>query len=360
MLVLLAPAGGAGPCRAAQDTPPAGRGPFEERVQFPLHLLFLTFPARGGALLAAGKTEVSLAQTYANVFVGSDLLLLDYDDATDGRQRLTRAYLAAAQASRPDADLYLVDLEQGRTELHWRRGFGRRWEAGLEIPFLTRRGGSFDSVIEAYHSRVLGFEGEVREEFERDATQVAITLDGAVYFTDRSPGRYRLGDASVFLRGALRDSARLDLALALGCKLPTGDPDALAGSGGADVGLALEGTLRGGRQRMHFAGGWIRSGDWDLFPGLDPTDVASAMIAYEFVGNGRLSWVAQLQSQTSALRGSAGNDLALPSTEILLGARWGSPESLSFEAAVIENLFNQDNGVDIGLRVGVGARFGSR
>jgi hypothetical protein len=230
----------------------------------------------------------------------------------------------------------------------------------VEIPFLSRRGGSIDSLIETYHARVLGFEGEVREEFERDATQVAMTLDGAVYFTDRSPGRYRLGDASLFLRGALLHSSRADLALALGCKLPTGDPDALAGSGSADVGLALEGTIRGGRQRLHYAGGWVRSGEWDLFPGFDPADVASAMVAYEFAWRDRVSWVAQLQSQTSAFRGRAGNDLALPSTEILLGARWGSSGPLRFEAAVIENLFNQDNGVDIGLRVGVGARFGAR
>ena len=118
-----------------------------------------------------------------------------------------------------------------------------------------------------------------------------------------------------------------------------------------------------GRHRLHFAAGWVRTGQWSLFPRFRPADTGNLLAGYELVQGRRLSWVAQLQSQSTVFRGAGGADpdLSQPSTEFLGGAKWSARDDRwSFEAAFIENLFNQNNGVDIGLRAGVAFRIDPR
>src|SRR5437867_7257272 len=75
--IVSAAVAGAGP------DPQLEPGPFEERNQFLFNLLFLAFPARGGALLPAGEQEILLSQTYANTFVGSEIFFTLLDPASD-------------------------------------------------------------------------------------------------------------------------------------------------------------------------------------------------------------------------------------------------------------------------------------
>ena len=334
------------------------QGPFEERNQFPFNLLFLEFPARGGRILPRGEHQVLLCQTYSSTFAGSDIFFGDFTPLSDSRQRLTAPILAAAQAARPGRSLFLVDTEHGRTEIRWRAGITRRIEAGVEVPFLSYRGGTFDGFIEGYH-RTMGLAGGGREIYVRNLTEIALTLEGDSYFAGRTPGLYQLGDVSLFGRFQLVRSASLDVALSAGVKLPTGDPDRLGGSGGTDCGLEMEGTRRRGRHRLHFGTGWVRTGRWSLFPGFRPADTGNLFAAYELAQGRRLSWVAQVQSQSTVFRGARGADpdLSRPGTEFLAGLKWsGRDDRWSFEAAFIESLFNQNNGVDIGLRAGVAFR----
>lgn len=334
------------------------QGPFEQRNQFPFNLLFLQFPARGGRILPRGEHRVLLSQTYSNTFAGSEIFFGDFTPLSDSRQRLTASILAAAQAARPGRSLFFVDTEQGRTEIRWRAGITQRIEAGVEVPFLSYRGGSFDGFIEGYH-RALGLASGGRELYVRDLTEIALTLEGDSYFSGQTPSLYQLGDISLFGRFQIVRSASLDVALSAGVKLPTGDPGRLGGSGDTDYGLEMEGTGRRGRQRLHFGAGWVRTGRWSLFSRFRPADTGTLFAAYEFVQGRRLSWVAQVQSQSTVFRGAGGADpdLSGPATEFLGGLKWsGRDDRWSFEAAFIESLFNQNNGVDIGLRAGVAFR----
>jgi uncharacterized protein DUF3187 len=150
------------------------------------------------------------------------------------------------------------------------------------------------------------------------------------------------------------------LALALGVKFPTGDAERLTGSGGTDLGIALEGTLRDGRQSLYLAASWVRTGRWSLFPRFEPADPGSFMIGYEFAPRNSHSWVLQLETQSTVFRREVGSDLSDLSTEVLAGARWNRTGRWFFEAALIENLFKQNNGIDVGARIGAGLRSGSR
>jgi uncharacterized protein DUF3187 len=339
---------------------PEEQGPFEERNQFPFNLLFLEFPARGGRILARGEQELLISQTYSNTFVGSNDFFQRFDPFSDDRQRLTKPILDYAQSLRPGQSLFFVDTEQARTELRWRAGIARRFEAGLELPFLSYRGGCFDSLIEAYH-RTLGLSSEGRDLYVQNLSQFAITLGGDSYFSDGTPDLYQMGDLALFGRFQMHSSSSRDLALTAAFKLPTGEPSRLGGSGATDYGLEMEGTERWGRHRLHYGAGWVRTGGWSLFPRFRPADTANLTAAYEFAHRRGLSWIAQLQTQSSVFRGGEGADpdLSQPSTEFVGGIK-GSIGSggWSYEGAFIENLFNQNNGVDIGFRAGVAYRIG--
>jgi hypothetical protein len=143
-------------------------------------------------------------------------------------------------------------------------------------------------------------------------------------------------------------------------KFPTGDPERLAGSGSLDAGLAAEGTLRRGKQRLHLSAGWVHAGSWDIVPAFHPGDIASFGIGYEYVRQARLSWIGQLQTQRSVFRGAAqaNGSLADYSTEVLVGARWRGEEGRwFFQTAILENIIDQNNGIDIGFVGGFGIRF---
>jgi hypothetical protein len=364
-LCFLAGLPGPSPARAAaggEEEFPGEQGPFEARNQFPFNLLFFQFPARAGRTLLRGEQWMAVSQTYANTFAGSEIFFSDFSPLSDSRQRLSASVVDAAQAAKPGQSLFFVDTEQGRTELRWRAGITQRFEAGVEVPFLSYRGGAFDGLIENYH-RTLGFPDGGRDQYVRNLSEFALTLGGKTFFTDRTPDLYQLGDVSLLGRFQVCRSPRRDLALSAAVKLPTGDPDHLGGSGGTDFGAEVEGTQRWGRHRLHYGAGWVRTGGWSLFPRFRPADTASLLAGYEFAQRRRLSWVAQVQSQTSVFRDLEGKDpdLAQPANELLAGLKWSArDERWSFEAAFIENLFNVNNGADIGFRAGVAFRIAQR
>ncbi|HKB41574.1 MAG TPA: DUF3187 family protein, partial [Gemmataceae bacterium] len=266
---------------------------------------------------------------------------------------------AAVQAENPGESLFFIDTEQARTNLTYRSGIGHRLEWGLEIPFISYLGGFFDSAIESYH-RALGLGNSGRDFYTQDAVQMVLTWEEKQHFADASPASFTLGDIALTGRLALADSAEGAAALSVAAKFPTGDPDRLAGSGSLDVGLAAEGTLRRGKQRLHLSAGWVHAGSWDLVPAFHPGDIASFGLGYEYVRQARLSWIGQVQTQRSVFRGAAqaNGSLADYSTEVLMGARWRGEEGRwFFQSAVLENIIDQNNGVDIGFLGSFGVRF---
>ncbi|PYQ11501.1 MAG: hypothetical protein DMH00_08065 [Acidobacteria bacterium] len=331
------------------------QGPFSERNQFPFNLLFLAFPARGGSILPQGERELLAVEAYANTFAGSDILT---SFNTGERERLTPSMLALAQSRLPGTSLFFVDTEQSRTALIYRVGALRRFELDVEVPLLSYRGGILDSAIEGYHrNNRLGNGG--RENYQQDVVQVALTLGSDQYFAARSPSSLEIGDTLLTGRYSLVENHRGSLAVSAGLKLPTGSTADLGGSGSMDEGMELEGTLRQGKQRLHLIAGWVHPGKWALFPDFNPSDLVNFGVSYEFAHSGRISWIGQLQTQSSVFRGQRGSDgyLADYSTEILAGVKWqGVKRHCFFETAVIENIFNQNNGVDIGFMTSLGVR----
>ena len=180
-------------------------------------------------------------------------------DATEGGAILRRGQSAwgllgiTASHSVSDvagSELFVLDGETSRLEFSYRRGFGDRWELGVELPYVTHQSGGLDSVIEEWHD-IFGFPDGPREGRERDLLEFLVVDDNValVDLTDNADG---VGDIRMFGGYQLEDSGRYKSAVRFGVKLPTGDESTLLGSGGTDVSLGLSGDWLsvGGRDNL--------------------------------------------------------------------------------------------------------------
>ncbi|MBT8107139.1 MAG: DUF3187 family protein [Gammaproteobacteria bacterium] len=152
-------------------------------------------------LVAAGRTEFGFNLDIVN----------DMEEADRGGEVLT------------------IDSESTIVNLSLRRGFGERYEFGIDIPYISHDSGFLDSVIYNFHD-VVGLSNSTRDGPE-DQFRFYFERQGQVYVDESAPlsgvGDVQLSAAMAFDKVTLR----------AGLKLPTGDPDKLTGSGATDVSL---------------------------------------------------------------------------------------------------------------------------
>jgi hypothetical protein len=126
-------------------------------------------------------------------------------------------------------EVLTIDSEVTILNLSLRRGFGKRYEFGVDIPYVSHDSGFLDSVIYNFHEFV-GLSNSTRDG-PKDQFRFFYERQGELYVDVSSPvsgiGDVQLSASVAFNRFTLR----------AGLKLPTGDPDKLTGSGAADVSL---------------------------------------------------------------------------------------------------------------------------
>ncbi len=130
------------------------------------------------------------------------------------------------------AEEILMDGETYRLALAWRRGFRERFEYLLEVSEVAHRGGAFDEFIENWHD-LFGLPQGNRDKVPHGRLALR-HVDASGVGIDIREDRFALGDISLGLGYAVPDwPFRNDgPAIRTSVKLPTGDEDALAGSGG--------------------------------------------------------------------------------------------------------------------------------
>lgn len=116
----------------------------------------------------------------------------------------------------------------------------------LEWRVTERWGGYTDSVIELWH-RVGAYNRFQRPDYPRDAVNLHLGELGGVTVADLTSPRLAVGDLAVRTALRLADgevaAGPWAVALRLDLKAPLGRPADLGGSGGADVGAGLGGTV---------------------------------------------------------------------------------------------------------------------
>jgi hypothetical protein len=172
--------------------------------------------------------------------------------------------------STSDSELIKLDGETYRLAFIWKRGLGSDWQIGIEIPYLSHNAGVMDGLIENWHD-FFGLSNSSREDWPRNRL---------LYRYDNEEGQQLLidhasagpGDMVISLDHALRlnDDSNRGLALHASLKLPTGDSEALLGSGAADVAFWLSASEEHKLWRwpvnVYGQGGVLLKGKGDLLP----------------------------------------------------------------------------------------------
>ena len=157
----------------------------------------------------------------------------------------------------------MIDGETHRAELQWRQGVASGWELGLNLPFLSQRGGGLDSFIENWHDW-FGMPDGDRPAYPRNKIRFAYRKSGHQLFVVDQP-QEGIGDVSLSAAYQLSDSTTRQWALRGQLKLPTGDADGLLGSGSTDVALALHVSDEGWGSGITLHGSlgamWMSDGD---------------------------------------------------------------------------------------------------
>lgn len=190
----------------------------------------------------------------------------------------------------------LEDYELHRVGVSYRQGLGegRFWE--VEVPFMSRNGGILDGFIGWWHQFAFGY-----------STGRDFNPTGQTFIRDPKNGPFgeATGIGDVSLKAGFQLSDRQSVRI--GAKIPAGDDRKLFGSGAPDFGIEWQGETRSGRWGLHGQFAVVMQGE---SPSLRTTRkfVDQEMIGLSYRRNSE-TWIAQWQSETSALRtGVAASD----------------------------------------------------
>ncbi|NOX24569.1 MAG: DUF3187 family protein, partial [Deltaproteobacteria bacterium] len=144
----------------------------------------------------------------------------------------------------------ILDGETTRFTLNVRHAFAHGLELGLKVPYIIQGGGFLDDFIKDYH-RTFGMPQGGRDEAPSNRLLYRYRRNGTKRLLLDSSGS-GIGDVQITAALQLYKDRKTSrgLSVNIDLKLPTGDSDALRGSGGTD----LSAWLTGGTGLGEFAG----------------------------------------------------------------------------------------------------------
>ena len=306
----------------------ANDGPLRVRNASPASQIFGLPRALGGELLRSGH-ELTLNTEFANSFTS------DIDDGS----------------------FAFFDGETVTVTAGYRRPLGRRFEMGIEVPYVIHQGGRFDRVIDEFHD-LFGLPQGGRDDAKRNKIDYVIRSGGTNYI-DFQDSKESFGD--VRFTGAFQWLRESDRALALrgSVKLPTGDEDKLTGSDGADLAVWLDFTdrrwLSRWRLELTMTGGLLLMEEGEIVP-EEQNDVALfGHLGLSYPITARWALKAQLDGHTELI----GTGLDQASGEALqgsVGARFAVNNKFWMDIALSEDLVS-DSSPDAVFQFLLGTRF---
>lgn len=291
-------------------------------------------PALGSArVLAPKQTKVELNEIIANNFTGAPLA----------------------------SETLMLDGESYRTTLSIAHGISREMEVGVEIPYLSIRGGHLDSFIEGFHD-LFGFSDGGRSAVPRDRLRYSYVRSGSTLLDINKPAN-GVGDVRVI--GAWQwhaprsDSGHL-AALRVSLKLPTGDAAGLLGSGGTDLAVwgsfACNPMVCGDGLQWYGGLGGLYVGKGDVLSALQRDLVGFGSVGVGWPLWPRLVIKVQLDGHTPFYRDSEFGQLAGYAAQLLLGFTWKLGSGTAFDFALSEDAI-KNNSPDIAFHLGLRMHF---
>jgi len=308
--------------------------PFRTVNQSPLVQIF-GLPADSGAAIApSGRFRFSLTQDVAS----------EYAVDEKSNERIT------------------LDGESYRWTLAARYGFGERFEAGVDIPYLLYGGGFLDSFIIYWHN-AFGLPQGGRDSAPKNRLLYNYEKNGVQKLRMGHPGS-GIGDISLNFGMKLYDAADQgshdNLALRAALKLPTGDSGSLRGSGSTDFALSLCGAMNSFTE-------WGSLGLYGSLGGIAMTrgDVLSdqqnnvAAFGTAGLGWGPAEWISfklQLNAHTPLYHGSSLDELSTSSLMLVSGGALKFPGDYLLDIGVSEDLA-VTTAPDVAFHLGLSKQF---
>jgi len=323
-------------------------GPFMQRDQFPVRMLFLGLRPDAGDLLPRRSARLAVRMDYANTYastfpVGDPLIADDY-----------------YQAAPPDEYRLFVDTETLRVsvDLDWR--IASRLQAGMTLPFLKHGGGFLDGVVEGFHG-MFNLSNGGREWSPRNDYGVFVVRDRRFWIRSVESAAFRAGDLVLRMKTPLNLGGKnVALALAGAVKLPTGNLETLTGSGGTDFQAALFATWRPGRPKrdmiFHANLSHSRLGKPSQGEGFPLRSITTLVLAFEYRTKGRLAALVQTQVNIGPFPSSRLGPLNRTAIEATAGVRYALSESVSLDMGLTENFSQYQNTPDVGFHAGIAWR----
>jgi len=240
----------------------------------------------------------------------------------------------------------ILDGETYRLNLMFRHGLKQSIlgmkgvEVGIDIPFVSHRGGTLDGFIRKWHD-VFGMTNSERDQFQNNQLRYQYRRNGVTAFrmlnTSSSIGDIRLSAAWQLTchRSDETDCSALRASL----KLPTGKAEKLSGSGGFNFSLAHTTSRTYQRYTFHYGGGLQINGRSDLLDEQQKNLVgfASAGVNYQ---PERFPWMvlkAQLDGN-SAMYDSVLKNLGSNSVQINVGGSILFSANTALDIGVVEDI----------------------
>jgi hypothetical protein len=250
-----------------------------------------------------------------------------------------------------------LKFETNRTVLGIRHGIADGWEMGVHMPFISRYGGFLDPAIDAVEDW-FDAENPERDLYPDNSFGAFVVQKGDDVLFAGGKEEFQPGDLWFSVKHEMDPGGRWPLlALRGALKVPTGNEDAVLGSGNADLGFGIAAEKQVLRRLMLFLNVNLvfpfgRVGDGDL--SLNP--LVSESFAAEFALTRRWSVLLHQAVYTSPMHGTDTNLLDADAVELGLGLNFGWSDCFGFQLLGINNVSGVEQAADFTLLFGVRIR----
>jgi len=236
----------------------------------------------------------------------------------------------------------VLDGESLRLALSARYGLGRDLELGIDIPFWMTGGGFLDGFIESYHS-TFGFPNGGRELAPKNRLLYRYQKNGVTLLNMDRSGQ-GIGDLS--FTGGWRFYSSADqnrnITLRTSLKLPSGDTDALRGSGSVDLALWLTGASDSyfsiGQLTIYGAAGALAMTRGKILPDQQRPLVGFGALGLAFLPVQWLELKVQANGHTSFYSDSDLKQVDSPSVQLTVGGALHFSSRTSLHLGVTEDV----------------------
>jgi hypothetical protein len=247
----------------------------------------------------------------------------------------------------------IFDGETTRLDLSYRRGLTRRFEIGVNLPYIWHESGGLDSLVDSWHD-TFGLPGGFRDDRPNGLLEIRYADPDGTRVDLRRNVR-GLGDARLVAGFGLRQREGRQIAFRLGIELPTGDDGDLLGSGGTDVsvGVAADYDAWLGRSGLDafYRLNLVFVGEPALLADRYKDTIAQIAAGIGFEATQRLQLQAQASIRSAAYE-SALDTLGGVSANLTFGGHIRLSDRLRLSLSVSEDI-KVESAPDVTLRIGL-------